>query len=63
MHKSQNITVNPRPKTGGGYLLLPKRWARGSFLKWLRRTHGWFGLWGGIAGAAVRDYRHFVESP
>jgi hypothetical protein len=50
MPKSQNITINPRPKTGSGYLFLPKRWARGSFLKWLRRTHGWIGLWGASLG-------------
>lgn len=43
-------TAEPRRKTGGGYLFLPKRWARGSFLKWLRRTHGWLGLWGASMG-------------
>jgi hypothetical protein len=50
MPKSQHVTISPRPKTGGGYLFLPKRWARGSFLKWLRRTHGWLGLWGASLG-------------
>lgn len=50
MHTSQHITVNPRPKTGGGHLFLPKRRSRGSFLKWLRRTHGWLGLWGASLG-------------
>jgi hypothetical protein len=50
MHKLQNFIINPRPKSGGGYLFLPKRWARGSLLKWLRRTHGWIGLWGASMG-------------
>lgn len=45
-----NRAIEPRPKTGGGYLFLPKRWARGNFLKWLRRTHGWIGLWGAALG-------------
>ncbi|QPK61501.1 PepSY-associated TM helix domain-containing protein [Methylomonas sp. LL1] len=38
------------PKTNGGYLFLPKSLARGTFLKWLRRTHAWFGLWGAALG-------------
>jgi hypothetical protein len=44
-----NHSPEPRRKTGG-YLFLPKRWARGNFLKWLRRTHGWIGLWGASLG-------------
>lgn len=40
----------PPKKTNGGYLFLPKSLARGSFLKWLRRTHAWFGLWGAAMG-------------
>jgi len=38
------------PKTNGGYLFLPKKLSRGSFLKWLRRTHAWIGLWGAALG-------------
>lgn len=34
-----------QPKTGGGYLFLPKSLSRGAFLKWLRRLHAWFGFW------------------
>lgn len=37
-------------KANGGYLFLPRRLSRGSFLKWLRRTHGWLGLWGAALG-------------
>lgn len=40
----------PPKKTNGGYLFLPKSLARGAFLKWLRRTHAWFGLWGATMG-------------
>lgn len=32
----------------GAYSFLPRRLHRGSFLKWLRRTHGWLGLWGAV---------------
>lgn len=32
------------------YSFLPLRWSRGSFLKWLRRTHAWLGLWGAALG-------------
>lgn len=38
------------PKTNGGYLFLPRTLSRGAFLKWLRRTHAWFGLWGAALG-------------
>jgi len=38
------------PKTNGGYLFLPRSLSRGVFLKWLRRTHAWFGLWGAALG-------------
>jgi hypothetical protein len=34
----------------GGYLFLPRRLSRGAFLKWLRRTHAWIGLWGAALG-------------
>ncbi len=40
----------PPKKTNGGYLFLPKNLSRGAFLKWLRRTHAWFGLWGAAMG-------------
>lgn len=41
---------SPRVKPSGGYLFLPRRLARGAFLKWLRRTHAWIGLWGAALG-------------
>lgn len=40
-----------QPKSGGGYLFLPKTLSRGAFLKWLRRLHAWFGFW--IAALAL----------
>lgn len=42
--------ANRPPKTNGGYLFLPRNLSRGAFLKWLRRTHAWFGLWGAALG-------------
>ena len=32
------------------YTFLPLSWSRGAFLKWLRRTHAWLGLWGAALG-------------
>ena len=32
------------------YAFLPLAWSRGAFLKWLRRTHAWLGLWGAALG-------------
>lgn len=32
------------------YAFLPPAWSRGAFLKWLRRTHAWLGLWGATLG-------------
>lgn len=40
----------PRPAPSGGPLFLPARWRRAEVLRWLRRTHAWCGLWGGIFG-------------
>ena len=43
-------SISKSTKTNGGYLFLPKSLARGAFLKWLRRTHAWLGLWGATLG-------------
>lgn len=51
MTDSNTALNTSRPaKTNGGYLFLPNRLSRGAFLKWLRRTHAWFGLWGAALG-------------
>ncbi len=39
-----------RDKRRSPYAFLPARWSRGAFLKWLRRTHAWLGLWGATLG-------------
>lgn len=31
-------------------LFLPRHFQRGHILRWLKRTHAWMALWGGIAG-------------
>lgn len=33
-----------------GPLFLPRRFKRVCVIKWLRRTHGWFALWGSVVG-------------
>jgi len=38
------------PKKPSGYLFLPRKFRRAGFLKWLRRTHAWLGLWGAVLG-------------
>ncbi|MGE5451777.1 MAG: PepSY-associated TM helix domain-containing protein [Acidobacteriota bacterium] len=40
----------PRAPLAGGPLFLPARWRRAEVLRWLRRTHAWCGLWGGVFG-------------
>jgi len=54
MNTSQHLLDTPashtRKKTNGGYLFLPRSLSRGAFLKWLRRTHAWLGLWGAALG-------------
>lgn len=42
--------ASPRQATPAGPLFLPARWRRAAVLKWLRRTHAWCGLWGGVFG-------------
>ncbi|SEA96376.1 PepSY-associated TM helix domain-containing protein [Acidovorax soli] len=39
-----------KPRGGGGHLFMPARWHRPAVLKWLRRTHAWLGIWGGVLG-------------
>jgi len=49
-------TLRPSRRRSGSpgrpsyYSLLPARLGRGAFLKWLRRVHGWIGLWGAALG-------------
>lgn len=43
-------TNQPRPTLAAGHLFLPTRWRRAEILRWLRRTHAWCGLWGGVFG-------------
>jgi hypothetical protein len=54
MNTSQHLLDTPashtRKKPNGGYLFLPRSLSRGGFLKWLRRTHAWLGLWGAALG-------------
>lgn len=33
-----------------GPLFLPTRWRKAAVLRWLKRTHAWCGLWGGVFG-------------
>ena len=54
---SHSMTIEPKTKkqrTGNKrrspYSFLPTAWSRGAFLKWLRRTHAWLGLWGATLG-------------
>ena len=40
----------PRGPLPAGPLFLPAKWRRAEVLRWLRRTHAWCGLWGGVLG-------------
>ena len=40
----------PTRRRKSNYLFLPYKFSRGKFLKWLRRTHAWLGLWGAFLG-------------
>jgi hypothetical protein len=40
--------VSPPPERAHSFL--PRRLHRPKFLKWLRRTHAWLGLWGAVLG-------------
>lgn len=56
-------------KPSGGYLFLPRRLSRGVFLKWLRRTHAWIGLWGAALGllfgltGILMNHREIMKIP
>jgi uncharacterized protein len=43
-------TESRRSPNAVGYLFVPAQWRRARVLVWLRRVHGWLGLWGGVAG-------------
>ncbi|MDE2402559.1 MAG: peptidase [Burkholderiales bacterium] len=41
----------PRVQAGTAWpLFMPTVWRRAVILKWLKRTHAWCGLWGGVFG-------------
>lgn len=47
------MSGSPAPSRAGAHsslLLLPPPMRRARVIKWLRRTHAWFALWGGVAG-------------
>jgi hypothetical protein len=44
-----SIAETPK-RRARAYSFLPRRLHRRTFLKWLRRTHGWLGLWGAVLG-------------
>jgi hypothetical protein len=65
-----NPTAGQAPKkTNGGYLFLPRTLSRGAFLKWLRRTHAWLGLWGAALGllfgftGILMNHRELMKIP
>jgi hypothetical protein len=49
-NKETKTPARQREQPKGGFLFLPRRLTRSGFLKWLRRTHAWFGLWGAALG-------------
>ena len=49
-HTPQTAHSAPRKPVGGGHLFVPARWHRPVILQWLRRTHGWLGMWGAVLG-------------
>jgi hypothetical protein len=48
-HAVENIKLSPKT-AARGHLFIPRRWQRVKFIKWLRRTHAWLGLWGAVLG-------------
>jgi hypothetical protein len=48
--KETGTPARRRKQPKGGFLFLPRQLTRSGFLKWLRRTHAWFGLWGAALG-------------
>ena len=41
-------STSRKPKTGGGYLFIPKPLQTAGVITWLRRTHAWTGFFGAI---------------
>lgn len=57
MTKTHSLDAHPAfdaqaaaPRGENGSLFLPRRFRRVRVIKWLRRTHAWFALWGGVVG-------------
>jgi hypothetical protein len=46
----ETIKTLPTRRRKSNYLFLPYKFSRGKFLKWLRKTHAWLGLWGAFLG-------------
>ena len=47
---SESVKKRRKQQRRSPYAFLPLAWSRGAFLKWLRRTHAWLGLWGATLG-------------
>ena len=46
----KTVKKSEKQRRRSPYAFLPLSWSRGAFLKWLRRTHAWLGLWGATLG-------------
>lgn len=64
------VSAETRPAGAGPSLLfLPRRFQRGKWLRWLKRTHAWLALWGGVAGiffgvtGFVLNHREIMKVP
>lgn len=42
--------TSARKEAHSSFLFMPRPLRRARAIKWLRRTHAWFALWGGVAG-------------
>ena len=47
---SASVEKKMKQRRRSPYAFLPLAWSGGAFLKWLRRTHAWLGLWGATLG-------------
>jgi hypothetical protein len=45
-----DLSLSPSTNRAGSDVAPAPRARRGVFLKWLRKTHGWLGLWGAVLG-------------
>jgi len=67
--QAHNVAISADPSSDVSARQVKSRSSRGTFIKWLRRVHGWVGLWGAMIGllfgvtGILQNHRAMLKIP